>query len=136
MPTLIPQIGCWLESGVSRGSARKPMRASGGRDHVLAKMLVKTGGRRGQILAGKFAGASGGRGQSAPSPPVRRPEEKGRHTNAPVPMLVFPRPSPCIWIGKALQSLIPKQAPGHPKGRLPPLWIWRCVTCVSEDGSP
>ena len=68
-------------AGVGRGSARKPVRASGGRGQVLANMLTKTGGRRGQMLAGKFVGASGGRGQSVPSPPVRKPEEKGRHAN-------------------------------------------------------
>ena len=58
------------------------MRTSGGRGQVLAKMLIKTGGRRGQTLAGKFGGTSVGRGQSTPSPPVRRPEEKGRHMDA------------------------------------------------------
>ena len=68
-------------AGVGRGSARKPMRASGGRGQVLAKMIIKTGGRRGQTLAGKLGGTSIGRGQSAPSPPVRRPEDRGRHAD-------------------------------------------------------
>ena len=68
-------------AGVGRGSAQRLARASSGRGQILVDMLTKTGGRRGQILAGKFVGASSGRGQSAPSPPVRRPEEKGRHAN-------------------------------------------------------
>ena len=67
---------------VGRGSAKKLARASSGRGQILAEMLTKTGGGRGQILAGKLAGASVGRGQSAPLPPVRRPEERGRHTDA------------------------------------------------------
>ena len=69
-------------AGAGRGSARKPVRASGGRGQVLAKMLIKTGGRRGQTLAGKLGETSIGRGQSTPSPPVRRPEQRGRHANA------------------------------------------------------
>ena len=68
--------------GVGRGSARKPVRASGSRGQVLAEMLVKTGSGRGQTLAGKLGGTSIGRGQSAPSPPVRRPEDRGRHADA------------------------------------------------------
>ena len=58
------------------------MRASGSRGQVLAKMLAKTGGRRGQTLAGKLGGTGIVRGQSAPSPPVRRPEQRGRHADA------------------------------------------------------
>ena len=58
------------------------MRASSGRGQILVEMLAKTGSRRGQILAGKLVGASVGRGQSIPSPPVRRPEERRRHANA------------------------------------------------------
>ena len=57
------------------------MRASGGRGQVLAEMLVKTGGRRGQT-AGKLGGTSIGRGQPTPLPPVRRPEDRGRHADA------------------------------------------------------
>ena len=68
-------------AGVGRGSAKKPMRASGSRGQVLAEMLIKTGGGRGQTLAEKCGGTSIGRGQSAPSPPVRRPEDRGRHAN-------------------------------------------------------
>ena len=64
------------------------MRASGGRGQVLAEMLTKAGGGRGQT-AGKLGGTSIGRGQSAPSPPVRRPEDRGRctdtHTKASLP---------------------------------------------------
>ena len=66
---------------VGRGSAWRLMRACSSRDQILVDMLTKTGSGRGQILAGKFAGTSGGRGQLTPSPPVRRPEEKGRHAN-------------------------------------------------------
>ena len=57
------------------------MRASGGRGQVLAEMLAKTGSRRGQTLAGKLGGTSIGSRQSTPSPPVRRPEQRGRHTD-------------------------------------------------------
>ena len=56
------------------------MRASGGRGQVLAEMLAKTGGRRGQTT-GKLGGTSIGRGQSTPLPPVRRSEDRGRHAD-------------------------------------------------------
>ena len=68
-------------AGVGRGSARKPMRTSGSRGQVLAERLIKTGSRRGQT-AGKLGGTSVGRGQPTPLPPVRRPEDRGRHTDA------------------------------------------------------
>ena len=42
-------------AGVSRGSARRPVRASSSRGQILVEMLTKTGGRRGQIIAGKLA---------------------------------------------------------------------------------
>ena len=58
------------------------MRAGGGRGQVLAKMVTGKGGGRGQALAAKLGGTSVGRGQSAPSPPVRRPEQRGRHVDA------------------------------------------------------
>ena len=45
-------------------------------------MLAGKGGGRGQALAVKLGGTSVGRGQSAPSPPVRRPEQRGRHVDA------------------------------------------------------
>ena len=69
-------------AGVGRGSARKPMRVSGSRGQVLAEMLTDKGRDRGQALAVKLVGTSAGRGQSAPLPPVRRPEQRGRHTDA------------------------------------------------------
>ena len=69
-------------AGVGRGSARKPIRASGGRGQMLVKMLTEKGGDRGQTLAAKLGGTSAGRGQSAPSPPVRRPEQRGRQVDA------------------------------------------------------
>ena len=68
-------------AGVGRGSARKPARASGGRGQVLVEMLAEKGGDRGQALAAKLGGTSVGRGQSTPSPPVRRPEQRGRHAD-------------------------------------------------------
>ena len=46
------------------------------------KKLAKTSGGRGQILAKKLMDASVGRGQSIPSPQVRRPEEGRRHADA------------------------------------------------------
>ena len=68
-------------AGVSRGSARKPMRASGSRGQVLVEMLTEKGGNRGQSLAAKLGGTSVGRGQFTPSPPVGRPEQRGRHAD-------------------------------------------------------
>ena len=75
--------------GVGRGLTRKPMRLSGSRGQMLVEMLTNKGMDRGQALAGKLGGTSVGRGQSAPSPPVRRPEQKerqvGTHTEASLP---------------------------------------------------
>ena len=65
------------------------MRVSGSRGQKLAKMLTEIGGDRGQTLAVKLGETSVGRGQSVPSPPVRRPEQRGRqvdaHTGASLP---------------------------------------------------
>ena len=76
-------------AGVGRGSARKPVRASGSRGQMLVKMLTEKGSDRGQTLAAKLGGTSAGRGQCAPLPPVRRPEQRGRqvdaHTEASLP---------------------------------------------------
>ena len=58
------------------------MRASGGRGQMLVQMLTEKGSDRGQVLSTKLGGASVGRGQSAPLPPVGRPEQKGRHADA------------------------------------------------------
>ena len=44
-------------------------------------MLTEKGGNRGQALAMKPGGTSVGRGQSTPSPPVGRPEQRGRHVD-------------------------------------------------------
>ena len=46
------------------------------------KKLMKTGSGRGQVLVGKLMGESVGKGQSIPSPQVRRPEEGRRHADA------------------------------------------------------
>ena len=76
-------------AGVGRGSAKKPVRMSGGRGQQLVNMLVEIGSNRGQALAAKLGGTSAGRGQSVPSPPVGRPEQRGRqadaHTKASLP---------------------------------------------------
>ena len=65
------------------------MRLSGGRGQKLVKMLTELGSERGQTLATKLEGTSAGRGQSIPSPPVGRPEQRGRqadtHTKASLP---------------------------------------------------
>ena len=65
------------------------MRVSGSRGQKLVKMLTERGGNRGQTLAVKLGGTSVGRGQSVSSPPVRRPEQRGRqadtHTEASLP---------------------------------------------------
>ena len=57
------------------------MKASGSRGQMLVKMLTEKGSDRGQALAVKLGGTSVGRGQSAPSPPVGRPEQRGRHVD-------------------------------------------------------
>ena len=54
----------------------------GGRGQKLVKILTELGGERGQTLAMKLEGTSAGRGQSIPSPPVGRPEQRGRQVNA------------------------------------------------------
>ena len=80
-------------AGVGRGSTRRPARGSAGRGQVLVKMLTDKGGNRGQALAAKLEGPSAGRdqvlvemltdkgGQSIPSPPVGRPEQRGRQAD-------------------------------------------------------
>ena len=65
-------------AGVGRGSARRPAKRTAGRGQVLVNMLADKGGDRGQELAAKLEGNGAGRGQSIPSPPVGRPEQKGR----------------------------------------------------------
>ena len=68
-------------AGVGRGLARRSARESGSRGQTLADMLTDKGGDKGQALAAKLEGASGGRGRSVPSPPVGRPEQKGRQAD-------------------------------------------------------
>ena len=58
------------------------MRLSGGRGQKLVKMLTELGGERGQTLATKLEETSAGRGQSVSSPPVGRPEQRGRQVDA------------------------------------------------------
>ena len=70
-------------AGVGRGSAQKLARASSGIGQILVEMLTKTGGRRGQILAGKFVGASVGREQSAPLPPSKEARREGKTCKCP-----------------------------------------------------
>ena len=52
-------------------------------------MLTEKGGNRGQELAARLERTSAGRGQSVPSPPVGRSEQRGRqvdtHTEASLP---------------------------------------------------
>ena len=69
-------------AGVGRGLARRSTRVSGGRGQVLVDMLTDKGGDRGQALAAKLEGTGTGRGQSIPSPPVGRPEQRGRQADA------------------------------------------------------
>ena len=65
------------------------MRVSGGRGQKLVNMLTEIVGDRGQTLAVKLGGTSAGKRQSIPSPPARRPEQRGRqvdaHTKASLP---------------------------------------------------
>ena len=67
--------------GVGRGSARRPARGSAGRGQVLVNMLADKGGNKGWALAAKLEGTSAGRGKSVPSPPVGRPEQRGRQVD-------------------------------------------------------
>ena len=97
------------------------MRVSGGRGQKLVEMLVEIGGNRGQTLAVKLRGTSAGRGHSVPSPPVRRPEQRGGQvdtcTEASLPLHL----SPCIWTTRVLHSLTRKLPPDCPGGWLSPL---------------
>ena len=104
------------------------MRVSGGRGQVLAKMLTEKGSDRGQALAVRLGGTSAGRGQSTPSPPVRRPEQRGRHADA-CTEASLPPPTPCIWTARVLQSLTLRLPPGHPRGWLPPPLNCQCMMC-------
>ena len=64
-------------AGVGRGLARKPVRVSGSRGQILVEMLTDIGSDRSQALAAKLGEASVGQGQSIPTPPVGRPEQRG-----------------------------------------------------------
>ena len=80
----------WLGAGVGRGLARRSVRLSGSRGQKLVQNAHWTRpAREGQTLATKLEGTSAGRGQSIPSPPVGRPEQRGRqadaHTEASLP---------------------------------------------------
>ena len=68
-------------AGVGRGSARRPAKRTVGRGQVLVNMLANKGGNKGQELAAKLKGNGVGRGQSIPSPPVGRPEQRGRQVD-------------------------------------------------------
>ena len=48
-------------------------------------------------------------------------QNRGEDRWTPIPRLVFPHPSPCIWTARVLQSLTLRLPPGHPRGRLSPL---------------
>ena len=69
-------------AGVGRGLARRSARESSSRGQALVDMLTDKGVDRGQALAAKLKGTSAGRGQSIPSPPVGRPEQRGRQADA------------------------------------------------------
>ena len=68
-------------AGVGRGLARRSARESGGRGQILTNMLTDQCGDKGQALAAKLEGASGGRGLSIPWPSVGRPEQRGRQAD-------------------------------------------------------
>ena len=68
-------------AGVGRGSVRRPTKWTAGRGQVLVDMLADKGGNKGQELAAKLKGNGAGRGQSIPSPPVGRPEQRGRQAD-------------------------------------------------------
>ena len=107
---------------MGRGLARKPARVSGGRGQVLVNMLTDKGGDRGQALAAKLKGTGAGRG-TVPSPRHQwEGQNRGEDRQTPVPRLIFPHPSPCIWTTRVLWSLTPRPPPGHPGGwSSPPL---------------
>ena len=89
MPALTTKQDIGWGAGVGRGSAGRAVRLSGSRGQKLVKILTELGGKRGQTLATKLKGTSAGRKQSVPSPPVGRPEQRGRqvdaHTEASLP---------------------------------------------------
>ena len=68
--------------------------AGAGRGQGLAKKLAKAGSGRGQVLARKLTEASIGRGQSVPSSQIKEQEEHKGHADMPIPVLIFPHPSP------------------------------------------
>ena len=76
-------------AGVRRGSARRPTKRNAGRGQMLADMLADKGGNKGWELVAKLKGNGAGRGQSIPSPPVGRPQQRGRqadtHTKSSLP---------------------------------------------------
>ena len=61
---------------------RRPTKWTAGRGQVLVNMLTDKGGNKGQELAAKLKGNSVGRGTvPPPSPPVGRPEQRGRQVD-------------------------------------------------------
>ena len=68
-------------AGVGRGSVRRPAKWTAVRGQVLVNMLADKGGNKGQELAAKLEGNGAGRGQSIPSPPVGRPQQRGRQAD-------------------------------------------------------
>ena len=68
-------------AGVGRGSARRPAKRNAGRGQVLADMLTDKGGHKGWKLAAKLEGNGASRGQSVPSPPIGRPQQRGRQAD-------------------------------------------------------
>ena len=53
-------------------------------------------------------------------------QNRGEDRWTPVPRLVFPHPSLCIWTTRVLQSLTPRPPPGSPRG-----WLSTPLNCQS-----
>ena len=95
-------------AGVGRGSARRPAKWNAGRGQVLAGMLVDIGGDRGQELVAKLERDGARRGQSIPSPPVGRLQQRGRqagtHTESSLPppiMMQLDHQGPAVTYSEA-----------------------------------
>ena len=108
-------------AGLGKGSTRRPARGSAGRGQVLVDMLTDKSENRGWALAAKLGGTSADKGgQSIPSPPVGRLEQRGRQANTrteaslPPPITMhLDRQGPAVTYSQG--HLL-----GHPRGRLSP----------------
>ena len=116
-------------AGVGRGSVRRPTKRTAGRGQMLVNMLADKGGNKGQELAAKLKGNGAGRGHSVPSPPVGRPEQRGRQADTctkaslPPPITMhLDHQGPVVTYSEAA-SRLPQRLPSLPPN-------WQSTTCA------